>query len=63
MPELPVPAHNAADVAGLIDAGEGVVEVIKAVGSGGIAGHRDELHIGIFLSCQEGRRTDGRRSW
>lgn len=44
---------NAADVAGLIDAGEGVVEVIKAVGSGGIAGHRDELHIGIFLSCQK----------
>ena len=44
---------NAADVAGLIDAGEGVVEVGQAVGSGGIAGHRDELHIGIFLSCQK----------
>ena len=29
------------------------MEVIKAVGSGGIAGHRDELHIGIFLSCQK----------
>ena len=41
---------NAADVTGFIDAGEGIVEVCKAIRSGGVAGHSDELHVGIFLS-------------
>ena len=41
---------DAADVTGFIDAGEGIVEVCKAIRSGGVAGHSDELHVGIFLS-------------
>ena len=41
---------DAADVAGFIDAGEGVVEVVEARSLGGIAGHCNKLHIGIFLS-------------
>ena len=41
---------DATDVTGFIDAGEGIVEVCKAIRSGGVAGHSDELHVGIFLS-------------
>ena len=45
--------HNAADIAGLIDGGEVVVDVGQPAGAGGGAGRVAELNVGIFGSGLE----------